>query len=68
VKIAPRIVDRDRALILSVVRRFGTISRTDIQRLTHLRMATISQLSQELLDDGKLFEGGSADNGAGSGS
>jgi N-acetylglucosamine repressor len=67
VKTAPRIVDRDRSLILDVVRRFGAISRTDIHRLTHLRLATISQLSRELLNDGKLLEGGPGDNRAGSG-
>src|SRR6516164_2059990 len=64
VKITPKIVDRDRALILDVVRRFGAISRTDIHHLTHLRMATISQLSRELVDDGRLREGGQGDDSA----
>lgn len=62
VKITPKIVDRDRALILDVVRRFGSISRTDIHHLTHLRMASISQLSRELVRDGKLLEGGRGDD------
>jgi predicted NBD/HSP70 family sugar kinase len=64
VKITPKIVDRDRALILDVVRRFGAISRTDIHHLTHLRMASISQLSRELVDDGKLREGAQCDDSA----
>lgn len=61
-KHVPTVWGRDKAVILAVTRRFGPLSRVDIQKLTQLRQATISLLVRALLDEGKLLEVGRSDN------
>ena len=54
--------ERDRAVILNVVRRFGPISRVQIHELTEMRQTSISQLTRLLIDQGQLVKTGLADN------
>ena len=54
--------ERDKAVILAVVKRFGPVSRVAIHQLTHLRANTISLLTRELLREGWLLEAGLSDN------
>jgi N-acetylglucosamine repressor len=54
--------DRDKAVILNVLRNFGPISRVEIHRLTHLRHSVISSLTKELISEGKVAEAGASDN------
>jgi predicted NBD/HSP70 family sugar kinase len=58
-------IERDKAVILDVVRRFGPVSRVGIHDLTKLRPGTISKLVRELLRDRKLLEVGPSDNPTG---
>ena len=58
-------IERDKAVILDVVRRFGPVSRVGIHDLTKLRPGTISKLVRELLRDHKLLEVGPSDNPTG---
>ncbi len=57
--------ERDKAVILNVVRNFGPVSQVEIHRLTHLRTSTISQLTKELLQGGHLQVSGRSDNPTG---
>ncbi|MCC6390053.1 MAG: hypothetical protein IT167_05595 [Bryobacterales bacterium] len=57
--------ERDKAVILSVVRSFGPVSQVDIRHLTHLRASSISQLVNELLEEGRLKISGRNDNPTG---
>ncbi len=50
--------DRDRAVVMEVVRRFGPLSRVDIQKLTRLRPTTVSELVRHLLQERRLREVG----------
>lgn len=52
----------DRQWIESLVRTHGPISRVGIYELTQLRRSTISQLTRQLLAEGKLIEVGRSDN------
>lgn len=54
--------ERNFALVLDIVRRFGPLSRVDIHQFTHLRPSTISAIVRQLLDSGKLIEVGPSDN------
>lgn len=54
--------ERDRAVILNVLRRLGPLSRVDIHDLTHLRPGTISLLVRELIRENRLREVGLSDN------
>ena len=54
--------ERDRALIASLIRSEGQLSRIEIHRLTNLRPATISKLTKELIDEGRIEEAGRSDN------
>ena len=54
--------EKDKAVILAAVRRFGPVSRVGIHNLTRLRPATISLLVRELVADRKLKVVGRADN------
>jgi N-acetylglucosamine repressor len=54
--------ERDKALILDVIRQFGPLSRVEIHELTHLRPSTISQLTRELIHEDKILEAGFSDN------
>jgi N-acetylglucosamine repressor len=58
-------LERDRAVILDVVRRFGPVSRVGIHDLTKLRPGTISALVRDLLRERKLLEVGPSDNPTG---
>jgi len=51
-------IARDEAVILEVVRRFGPLSRVDIQKLTQLRPNTISDLVRKLVRQRRLLEAG----------
>jgi predicted NBD/HSP70 family sugar kinase len=53
---------RDKRLIEAVVRRFAPISRVDIHKVTNLRRTTISQITRELLEEGRLREVGRSNN------
>jgi len=54
--------ERDRAVVLDVVRRFGPLSRVDIHQLTRLRPGTISLLVRDLLDQGQVLAVGPSNN------
>lgn len=53
---------RDRAVILDVVRRLGPLSRVQIHQLTRLRPSTVSALVRGLLEEDRLREVGLSDN------
>jgi len=53
---------RDKAVILSVIRTFGSLSRVDINRLTHFRPSTISLLVRQMLKEGSIREAGTSNN------
>ncbi len=57
--------ERDRGVILNVIRSFGPVSRVEIHRLTQIRLSTISQITKELLADGTLLDDGFCDNPTG---
>jgi predicted NBD/HSP70 family sugar kinase len=57
--------EKDKAVIMATVRRFGPISRVGIRNLTHIRQATISFLVNELLSEGRLKVVGPASNPTG---
>jgi predicted transcriptional regulator len=57
--------ERDKAVILNVIRSFGPVSQVEIHRLTHLRTSTISQLTKELLKEKRVEIGGRSDNPTG---
>ena len=57
--------ERDKGIILDVVRRFGPLSRVEIHELTHLRPASISLLTRELIREGKVREAGLSNNPTG---
>ena len=52
----------DRQWIEGLIRTHGPISRVGIYDLTQLRRSTISQLTRQLLAEGKLIEVGRSDN------
>jgi predicted NBD/HSP70 family sugar kinase len=54
--------ERDKAVILEVVRQAGPMSRMEIQRVTRLRPTSVSGLVRELLGEGRLLEAGRSDN------
>lgn len=54
--------EHDKHVIEAVVRRFGPISRVGIYQLTNLRRTTISLITRELLDEGRLIEVGHFNN------
>lgn len=57
--------ERDKALITALIRSEGQLSRIEIHRLTNLRPATISKLTKELIDEGRIEEAGRSDNPTG---
>jgi N-acetylglucosamine repressor len=57
--------ERDKSVILDVVRRCGPISRVDIHEMTSLRPATISELTGELLQHGAIKQAGLNNNPTG---
>ena len=57
--------ERDKGIILDVVRRFGPLSRVEIHELTQLRPASISLLTRELIRERKVREAGLSDNPTG---
>ncbi len=57
--------EHDKAVILSVIRTFGPLSRGDIHKLTRVRPSTISILVRQLLKDGKIREAGTFNNPVG---
>jgi predicted NBD/HSP70 family sugar kinase len=54
--------ERDKRLIEAIVRRSAPISRVGIHQLTSLRRTTISQITRELLEEGRLLEVGRSNN------
>jgi N-acetylglucosamine repressor len=54
--------EHDKAVILSVIRTFGPLSRVDIHDLTQLRPSTISLLVRQLLKEGRIREAGTSNN------
>lgn len=54
--------DRDKAVILHLLRKFGPVSRSEIHTLTNLRHSTVSLLTRELVVEGKVVEAGPSDN------
>ena len=54
--------ERDKHIIEALVRRFGPISRVGIYKLTNLRRTTISMITRELLQEGRLVEVGRSNN------
>jgi glucokinase-like ROK family protein len=57
--------ERDKALIAALIRGEGPLSRIEIHHLTNLRPATISKLTKELIDEGRIEEAGRSDNPTG---
>jgi N-acetylglucosamine repressor len=57
--------ERDKAVILAALRRFGPLSRVEIGRLTRLRPNSISTLTRKLLSEGVVLEAGPNDNPTG---
>jgi predicted NBD/HSP70 family sugar kinase len=53
---------RDQRLIEALIYQQGPISRVGIHALTNLRRSTISLLTRQLLNEGKLIEVGPSDN------
>lgn len=53
---------RDKYLIEALVRNRGPMSRVDIYEITQLRRSTISQLTRQLLSEGRIVEVGRSDN------
>ncbi len=64
-KHVPTVKEKDKAVIMNVVRRYGPLSRVDIHELTRLRPASISLLVRELMEERQLVEVGPADNPSG---
>lgn len=54
--------EHDKHVTEAVIRRFGPISRVGVYKLTKLRRTTISQITRELLDEGRLIEVGRSNN------
>jgi N-acetylglucosamine repressor len=54
--------EMDKQVVEAVVRKFGPVSRVQIHELTHLRRTVISELVRELLNEGRLVEGGRVNN------
>jgi predicted NBD/HSP70 family sugar kinase len=54
--------DYDKHVTEAVVRRFGPISRVGIYDLTKIRRTTISLITRELLDEGRLIVVGRSNN------
>ena len=54
--------ERDKSVLLDMVRRFGPLSRVDIHQMTLLRPGTVSTLVRELLRERTLIEAGLSDN------
>ncbi len=59
---APRKSALDKQRIEGLIRTHGPISRVGLYELTQIRRSTISQLTRELLGEGKLIEVGPSDN------
>jgi predicted NBD/HSP70 family sugar kinase len=57
--------ERDKAIIFDIIRRFGPLSRVQIEQMGDLRPATISQVSRELIEEGSIREAGLSDNPTG---
>jgi N-acetylglucosamine repressor len=57
--------DRDKAVMLDMIRRFGPLSRVEIHEFTRIRPASISQLTRELIGEGRILEAGLSDNPTG---
>ncbi len=51
----------NRNLILNTIRRHGALSRTQITEISRLSVGAVSQLTNELLDEAWLLEGGEGD-------
>lgn len=54
--------DHDKHVTEAVVRRFGPISRVGIHQMTKIRRTTISLITRELLDEGRLIVVGRSNN------
>lgn len=57
--------ERDKGVIVNVIRSFGPVSRVEIHRLTQIRLSTISQVTKELLADEIVLDDGLWDNPTG---
>ena len=57
--------EKDKAVIMAAVRRYGPVSRVGIHDLTRMRPATVSLLVRELLSERQLKVLGPADNPTG---
>mgnify|MGYP005843866915 CR=1 FL=1 len=51
----------NRALILNTLRRHGTLSRTQLTDISRLSVGAVSQITNELLSEAWLLEGGEGD-------
>jgi len=64
-KSAASVRDRDKAVILDVIRHFGPLSRVEIYEFTRIRPASVSQLTRQLIEERKIREAGLSDNPTG---
>ena len=46
----------NKSLVLNIVRDHGSVSRTDIAHAAHLSLATVSGISNELIEQGLIYE------------
>jgi predicted NBD/HSP70 family sugar kinase len=60
-----KVQERDKAVILDLIRRYGPLSRVEIHELTRLRRATISLLTRALIHEGRIQEAGLSNNPTG---
>ena len=51
----------NRNLILNIVRQKGPLSRTQLTQLSHLSVGSVSQISNELIDENWLISGGESE-------
>jgi predicted NBD/HSP70 family sugar kinase len=54
--------EHDKQVTEALIRQFGPISRVGLYKLTKLRRTTISLITRELLDEGKIIEVGRSNN------
>jgi len=57
--------ERDKAVIAALIRSKRQISRIEIHRLMNLRPATVSKLTRELIEEGRIEEASRSDNPTG---
>ena len=55
----------NRMKILRLVHEYGSISRTDLAKITKLSLAAVSRITKQLIEEGYLVETGYGDSSGG---